>query len=237
MRNRDIVITKLATDLLNEKYLLEKIIGKYEIEKIFELEIETISKVNKIFPSLKNEEKIKILLLMIETLNLQKNDNTKVVWSGPKVSGLPGRDTEMLITEMVRAANKNIILTAYAISDYVVELIKLLKLKSEHGVFVDLYVDRFESKTKELKCLIENKSKYLRIFDYCGYKTDKQSLHAKVLVIDDYKTLITSSNLSYNGMDGNLEFGVVIESRDRAQEVRSVFEGLVDKKYFTKVMI
>lgn len=237
MWNKDIIITKLASDLLNEKYLLEKIIGKYDSKKIFSLEIDTISKVNKVFSSLKDDEKMKIILLIFEIINLQRNDDTKIVWSGPEVSGLPGRDTEILITDMVKSANKNIILTIYSISDYVTELLSILKLKSEQGVFVDIYVDRFDNKSSIMRILTEKKSKFIRIFDYCGQNNDKQSLHAKVLVVDDCKSFITSSNLSYNGMDGNLELGVVIESKDRAQEIRTVFNGLVSKKYFKKVTI
>ncbi|WP_423827215.1 phospholipase D-like domain-containing protein [Sharpea azabuensis] len=39
------------------------------------------------------------------------------------------------------------------------------------------------------------------------------ALHAKVISVEQKKTLITSANLSYHGQQGNIELGMLVESK------------------------
>lgn len=43
------------------------------------------------------------------------------------------------------------------------------------------------------------------------------ALHAKVICVDQQKTLITSANLSYHGQEGNIELGTIIDSGKTAR--------------------
>ena len=61
------------------------------------------------------------------------------------------------------------------------------------------------------------------------------ALHAKVIVIDSYKTLISSSNLSYHGIEGNIEMGTVIESFKKAELVEGMLKELKRQKVFEKI--
>lgn len=67
------------------------------------------------------------------------------------------------------------------------------------------------------------------VYEYIGAKNETQSLHAKVLTVDNEKSIITSSNLSYNGMDGNLELGVILNSKEKAKEIRLIFNTMIEK--------
>ena len=61
------------------------------------------------------------------------------------------------------------------------------------------------------------------------------ALHAKVISVDQKKTLITSANLSYHGQQGNIELGMLAESKKIAKQVDGVFTELVFKKVFTEI--
>ena len=61
------------------------------------------------------------------------------------------------------------------------------------------------------------------------------ALHAKVISVDQKKTLITSANLSYHGQQGNIELGMLAESRKIAKQLDDVFTKLIFEKVFTEV--
>ena len=61
------------------------------------------------------------------------------------------------------------------------------------------------------------------------------ALHAKVISVDQEKTLITSANLSYHGQEGNIELGTLVTSREFAKQVDSVFTHLIFSKIVRKI--
>lgn len=61
------------------------------------------------------------------------------------------------------------------------------------------------------------------------------ALHAKVIVVDQAETLITSANLSYHGQEGNIELGTRIVSPEIAKQVDDVFTKLLFSKVFVEV--
>ena len=61
------------------------------------------------------------------------------------------------------------------------------------------------------------------------------ALHAKVISVDQKKTLITSANLSYHGQQGNIELGMLAESKKIAKQLDDVFTKLIIAKVFTEI--
>ena len=61
------------------------------------------------------------------------------------------------------------------------------------------------------------------------------ALHAKNLTVDGKKTLISSANLSYHGMSGNIELGTIIDSVKIAKQVEELFKDLLFSKVFTRL--
>ena len=114
-------------------------------------------------------------------------------------------------------------------------MVESLKKKAKQGVFIEIYVNDFEGKRDLLIDLVKIDPRRVFVYDYIGAKNWTQALHAKILTTDDTKSIITSSNLSYNGMDGNLELGVMIDSKEKAKEIRSIFNSLIDKGYFKRM--
>ena len=223
--------------LFSNRYLLKNLIETNNSEAVFQLKHEAIIQIDKLFPNVSEEEKYKFLYLLISAYFRDKKEKMKLIWSGPSVAGLPGRDTELVFEELIDGAQRSIILTIYSLSEYGVKLIKLLNKKAKQGIYIEIYVNDFNSKRDLLIDLLRANSRQVFVYEYIGAQNKTQALHAKILTIDDAQSIITSSNLSYNGMEGNLELGVILESKEKAKEIRAIFSSLIDKKYFKRVRL
>lgn len=234
MRNLDIKLDYLSDTVSSEKIFIEGLMFEKGLD-IFKLKYEFVRLVNDLFPNSTSEDKFKILQLLIKSYMRESAEKIQMVWSGPDVSGLPGRDTEILLEELILEAKYSVLISIYSLSDYASKIIGLLKKKAVQGVYVEIFVNNFDSKRTILDEIFDEEYKRLSIYDYIGAQNVTQALHAKVVTIDGKKSLITSSNLSYNGLDGNLELGVLVHSKERAKEIRAIFHSMYQKRYFKKV--
>lgn len=197
---------------------------------------ESLLEIHKRFPNLSLEEANRLLQIAIGLYNYKKDEKIEIVITAPNSFRLHSRKTSAVIKELVYSAEKSITLTGYSISDYAMELFDEIINKSRRGVYVYLYLNDFQNKKEQLDKLLLYKSRYLNIYDYNKNSNDKMAaLHAKVIAIDSYKTFISSSNLSYHGIEGNIEMGVVIESVKKAKEVENLLKELRKQKLFEKI--
>ena len=113
--------------------------------------------------------------------------------------------TSDVFYNLVSNCNNEMILCAPYIKDEAVAAI--LKKKQSNAkltVITSSNISNFIQKSTDLsaiKKLLENNA---RVLNY-------QDLHAKIYLFDYIKALITSANLSHNGMYHNYEFGVLID--------------------------
>ena len=56
-----------------------------------------------------------------------------------------------------------------------------------------------------------------------------------MIVVDGVTSLVSSANLSYHGMQGNIEMGVLVTSSDKAQMIIEVLKELKRMKIFLPV--
>ena len=109
------------------------------------------------------------------------------------------------------------------------------KKKEKQGVYVRLYVNDTEKQKEVLDRLMSYRSRFLQIYEYQKQEDDKMAaLHAKLIVSDVKKSLVSSANLSYHGMQGNIEMGFLIESHDKAKQIEEVMKEMVRMKVFVK---
>ena len=197
-----------------------------------------ISKIMKRYPSLKEKEAREIML-MLSSLNptdSSKDDDPVLVATAPASFSIKARSTKITVADMIAKANKSILITGYSLSDYFSDLVDIIINKSQQGVVVRFYVNDIESQDS-FKRLLDYKGKFLKIYNYPKDKeSDKMAaLHAKVISVDGYLTLITSANLSYHGQEGNIEVGSLIKSASMAKQVEEMFATLTYKKIFIQV--
>jgi phosphatidylserine/phosphatidylglycerophosphate/cardiolipin synthase-like enzyme len=61
------------------------------------------------------------------------------------------------------------------------------------------------------------------LFTYPQSSDDQMaSLHAKVVIVDGWRMLLTSANLTYHGLEGNIELGALIEDEIATNTVQLI---------------
>lgn len=187
------------------------------------------------FPSLCEEEIYNVIQMAIGLYNYKVQENVELVITAPNSFKLKALKTSIVVHDLINNAQRSITLTGYSISEYFSGLLEELLDKSRKGVYVNLYVNDFAGKQGQLDKLKLYKGRFLNIYDYNKGSDRMAALHAKILVVDGFKTFISSSNLSYHGLEGNIEMGVLIDSHRKANNVEELFKQLRAQKVFTKL--
>ncbi|RLQ90217.1 phospholipase D-like domain-containing protein [Planomicrobium sp. Y74] len=192
---------------------------------------DSLRALKKIFPDIGSVDIQRLLALMEiqHDLHSAQNLQMEIVVTAPS-EVLNKRRTIGVLRESIENAEKSILLTGYSVSEFVSEIIALLIKKSTNGVKVKFFID------KNVDSEIFSAANSSSNFELYEYRSDKyfSSMHAKIIVIDDEKAFISSSNLSYNGIINNLEMGIVING-DPIREFKGIFEELITTGYFVKV--
>lgn len=233
MRN-NFKLDYLLDEIESQKVVLQILMENGNLSDFFSSKSEIKRLLDSDFPNLSLEEKEKLLYLILKSKKIDSMDKTYTVWSGPEVAGVKGRNTEILVEELISNAKQSILISIYSLSKYANKIITLLKKKADSGIYVEVFVDNYEEKSKLLSPLLIPKNSNLSVYNYVGATHFTQTLHAKVITVDGESSVITSSNLSFNGLDGNLELGVLLHSKDRAKEIRSIFNTMLQKGYFER---
>jgi phosphatidylserine/phosphatidylglycerophosphate/cardiolipin synthase-like enzyme len=193
------------------------------------------NQLRQLMPNITDNEIVKIIQIACGIYNTNKQDKVEVVVTAPTSFKIKARKTIAVIHELISNATQEITITGYSISDYVDELLQLVTQKSRSGVYVDLYINDIENKEKQLKDLMMYKGKFLRIYNFEKQQDKMAALHAKVIVVDNKKTFITSSNLSFHGIIKNIEMGVLITSESKSKIIQEIFRQMVSWGTFTRM--
>ena len=165
----------------------------------------------------------------------KKIEHVDLVLTAPhsfRVKTLKTRDT---MRKLIENTEKSLTITGYSISDYFAEMLDVIIKKSQQGVYVRLYVNDIEKQKDALDRLMAYRSRFLQVYEYQKQEDDKMAaLHAKLIVSDAKKSLVSSANLSYHGMQGNIEMGFLLESHDKAKQIEEVMKEMVRMKVFVK---
>lgn len=180
------------------------------------------------FPNLSDDEVVELLNIVIHVYNLKHTEKVDLVATLPshyKTQALP---TISVISDLIDSAKTLIMITGYSISDYAEDLLMKIIEKSRSGVMVKIFVNKFDpTDSPIINRLDMYKGRYLEIYKYVEQDDDMAALHAKTLSVDDSKSLITSANLSFHGLEKNIELGCLIESSDYAKKLHSLFSDLI----------
>lgn len=189
--------------------------------------------IRKRYPSLNDKEVSEISLLCLSSLETKLSDSISLAVTAPPSFSINAKSTKNTVDDLLKSANKSILITGYSLSDYFDEMIDVIVQKSQKGVFVQFFINDIDSQQNVDKLALY-KGRFLKIYNY-AVKNDKMSaLHAKVISVDSEKTFISSANLSYHGQEGNIELGTLIHSTQIANQVKDIFTKLVFSKIFVE---
>ena len=193
----------------------------------------SIELIKKEYPQLKEEQVISIIELVGNAL-LEKREKISLVATVPLAFSLKTKRIQNVAEELIRNAKKSILLTGYSVSGFISKIIDLLIEKSKKGVLVKIFFNDLKSQSS-VKKILEYRSKFLQVYDYTNREDKMAALHAKIIVVDKKETLISSANLSYHGMSGNIEIGTCISSEKIAMQIEGLFKDLLFNKIFRAV--
>ena len=187
-------------------------------------------------PELTDTDAAKICQLVKALTTNRIEENVEIVSTLPVSFKVKTRKTRPVLDELIKSATKSILLTGYSISDHFEETLKLINEKSKQGIVVEMYVNKYDTIRPVLSDIRHTNRNFLRIYEYTGKVDDKMAaLHAKTIIVDNKKMLISSANLSYHGLEGNIEIGVLISSEKKALQVYEIFNDLKRQKIFLLV--
>jgi phosphatidylserine/phosphatidylglycerophosphate/cardiolipin synthase-like enzyme len=176
-----------------------------------------------------------------------------LVWTGPEVPGAESRDTSVLVAELFATAEKTVLVAGFAIAQGK----RIFKSLSDRMLEVpDLRVRMFlnvprlfRDVTPEHELLKRFADKF-RLNEWPGDRLpevyydrrtldtedyERSSLHAKCVVIDERKALVTSANFTEAAQIRNIEAGVFIGDPKFARSLGKQFEALVSSGLLCRI--
>ncbi|WP_437303797.1 DISARM system phospholipase D-like protein DrmC [Sorangium sp. So ce388] len=167
----------------------------------------------------------------------------RLVWTGPESWASISRDTSMVVRELFAFARRSVIVGGY-VFDKPEILEPLHTAMVERGVTAQLFVDIPGSApsmhTADAFATTVIDQFFREVWTFGLPKPDVYydprtampgppwaSLHAKCIVVDDERTLITSANFTDRGQRRNIEAGVLIEDAPFAAEVSAQWRLLI----------
>lgn len=187
------------------------------------------------FPSLSSKERVELLRLVLTALTCNTEEKVELVLTAPNSFAIKTRTTLGAINEVLESAQKSIIMTGYSVSEYVSDFLDTVIAKSQKGIVVRLYINKVDNQAS-LEKLLRYKSRFLQIYNYTNADDKMSALHAKILSADGKRTLISSANLSYHGMSGNIELGCLVESKKIGKQMDDLFQQLYREKVFQRIL-
>ena len=194
---------------------------------------ESVQAIRKRYPSLSEKEAREIFSLVAGAA-VGSKDSAELVVTAPPSFALKTKPTKVMVDAMLTNARKSILITGYSLSDYFSDMADSIIRKSQEGVLVKFFVNDIESQNT-FDRICRYRGKFLRIYNYPKQDDKMSALHAKVISVDQQRTLITSANLSYHGQEGNIELGALIESNKTAKQVDDLFTKLLFNKVFVEI--
>jgi len=175
----------------------------------------------------------------------QRTAKPDLVWSGPEVPGVHARDTRQVFEELLGSAKTSLWACTYAFFDGPkafqvlaknmdnnpsLEVTLLLNIQRGKGdstaadQLVRKFADRF------WKGEWPGNARPRVFYDPRALEIDGPGavLHAKAMVVDDERVLVTSANFTEAALDRNIELGLLVRDRAMAASIKAHFQGLVE---------
>lgn len=224
--NIDLIVETLIDDF--EKYLKRPEVSAFD---------KSMQELRRHFPNVDEKGLIDIISLVCTAYSHNIGDKCDLVITAPASFRLRARRTEDVVSCLIAEAQRRIIITGYSISEYFDGMLDCMIQKSTTGVYVNLYVNDVEKHGELLQRVKSYRGRYLRLFEYNRSKEDQlAALHAKLIVVDGISSFVSSANLSYHGMQGNIEMGILVNSSDKAGMIEELLKELRRMKVFLPVI-
>ncbi len=218
-------LERLVTALSDEKLSLSS--GMLQLQHMLQLSTAEARPVASLFRSWQSEkgreESLIAALLAAHAASARVRAETpsvRLVWTGPVSTSVPARSTMSVLLDLIDRAQQDIIIVGYVITDAAAIIFEHLAAAQQRGVQVVLIGDRLAEKLDVLRSCWPHNQRLPALYSRAETPADPRSaLHAKLAVADQRYMLVTSANLTYHGLAGNIEIGIEIEGQIAAEVV------------------
>jgi len=183
------------------------------------------------------------LRLVLAERSARPRSQIELVWTGPEPNAAESRKTTVVVRRLFEAAQQHVLIAGYAF-DHGEEILRpLYKAMVERNVRAQIFLDipgeaasddaieTFASAAIERFFLDNWPFGPARPTIYYDARTVsptyRASLHAKCVVVDEARTLVTSANFTSRGHARNIEVGVLIDDDGFARRLVGHWNGLV----------
>lgn len=160
-----------------------------------------------------------------------------LVWTGPLEAGAPTRSTRLVLEELIRTADQTIVIVGYTITQGAAPVIAHLVEARRQGVQVTIIANRMDQHLSLIRAYWPTNVAPPELYTYPESGEDQMAaLHAKALIADRRRMLLTSANMTYHGLTGNIELGVLIEDETAARAVQLI-QLLIDRQIVLPIVL
>jgi phosphatidylserine/phosphatidylglycerophosphate/cardiolipin synthase-like enzyme len=171
----------------------------------------------------------------------------ELVWSGPEVGHMVSRDTSVVLRGLFTGAERTVMVAGFVVYEgrAIFEALAA-RMAAIPGLSVRFFLnvprewgDTRRSDAEILRAFVEEfRAKQWPgerlpevFFDQRALSKEKGPravLHAKCVVVDDARALVTSANFTEAAQERNIEAGTLVHDAAFARALRAQFEALVD---------
>lgn len=165
-------------------------------------------------------------------------ESVEIVWTGPQTPEVPLRLTREVLIDVIRAAQRSLIVVSFAA--YKVEVVvRELAEAAARGVDIRLILEMAEASGGTLRAT-EASDAFTKLRDkasFYAWPTEKRpvlehgraALHAKCAIADDHTAFVTSANLTGHAISENMELGLLIHGGPVPRRLAAHFSELLAK--------
>jgi phosphatidylserine/phosphatidylglycerophosphate/cardiolipin synthase-like enzyme len=156
-----------------------------------------------------------------------------LVWTGPEAHVSTARDTLVVVRELFENAQKSVLVGGYAFDHGKDIFAPLHRAMAERGVETTIFLNSSDG-------FLETNWPFGEPLPaiYCDPRTagpeSRASLHAKCIVVDETRALVTSANFTDRGQTRNIEMGVLVDDPVLASRLVHQWRGLIESGLVTK---
>jgi cardiolipin synthase A/B len=160
---------------------------------------------------------------------------TEIAWTGPATEAVPLRRVDQVVYDMVETAKEEVLLVTYAA--YKAErALKALRDATDRGVHVKLVIELAQESGGKISFdglqTFRTDVPFAQIFYWPLDRRKRNAsgaygaMHAKCLIADRGRAIVSSANLTDYGLEANMELGLLVE-RTIAARLAEHFDQLI----------
>lgn len=187
-----------------------------------------------------------------DALEARLSSVAELVWTGPETPVAHSRDTAVVLAELFASARKSIIVSTFVVHQPRVvfrALAERMAQAPELKVQLFVHVGREKHDTRHESEILREFAAELRV-EWPGERrptlyydprslssnaADRATWHAKVVVVDEETSFVTSANFTEWAQQRNVEAGVLIQNAAFGRQLCQQFEALVQMRAVLEV--